>query len=159
MVLDTIMAIVSGGATGILGTVVSGVFKFMDRKAEAADRRDKLAHELKLHELQIQAGQAETENELRIAEATTSREQLLASYQHDISAGPGYKWVSAILRLVRPTLTFVLIGLTAWIYHGLEGTTISGGVQLEAYIINTIVYTTSAAVLWWFGDRATQIKK
>ena len=33
------------------------------------------------------------------------------------------------------------------------------GIELTAHIVNAIVCTTSAAMLWWFGDRAMQLKK
>lgn len=157
--LDLLMTIVSGGATGIIGSVVGGIFKFMERREDRAQTALTHAHELELQKLQIAARDAETENELAIANAQTSREQLLASYAHDQSAGTGYNWVSAVLRLVRPVLTFALIGLTAAIYFQLNTDAVIEGLAMKAYIINTIVYTTSAAVLWWFGDRAMQMRK
>lgn len=153
------MTVVSGGATGLLGSVVSGLFKWLDRKAEAQQRKADRDHEYRMQELQIKARSAETEQELAIIGAETSREQLTASYKHDSSVGQSYRWVAAVLRLVRPVLTFVLIGLTAWLYHKLGTDAVIDGIAIKGYIVQTIVYTTSAAVLWWFGDRAMQIRK
>lgn len=157
--LDLLMSVVSGGLTGLIGTVVGGVFKFLDRREEAKAKVAEFQQEQALLRLQMEAGRAETENELAIAQAQTSREQLIASYSHDMAGGSGYPWVAASLRLVRPLLTFTLIVLTAAIYFTMETDAIVEGLALQAYIVNTIVYTTSAAVLWWFGDRAMQIKK
>ena len=157
---ELIATVISGGATGILGSIVGGVFKWLDRREERREAADRRVHEIKLQEMQIQVRAAETESELAIIQAESSRDQLMASYAHDSAVGPAKPWVAAVLRLVRPTLTFVLIGLTAAIYFTLEGgEAVVQGVELKAYIINTIVYTTSAAVLWWFGDRAMQLKK
>ena len=144
--LELLMTVVSGGATGIIGSAISGVFKFLDRKSEIAERVADRAHEIRIHELNIQAGQAETESELRIVAADTAREQLLASYRHDAGTGQSYRWVSALLRLVRPLLTFTLLYLTYRIYFSLDTDGVVDGLAVKAYIINTIVYTTSAAV-------------
>lgn len=156
---ELLASVLSGGMTGIIGSVVGGVFKFLDRREEAKAKAAEFQQEQALLRLQMEAGRAETENELAIAQAVTSREQLVSSYQHDMSTGTGYRWVAGVLRLVRPILTFALIGLTAAFYFTMESDAVIDGMQLKAYIINTMVYTTSAAVLWWFGDRAMQIKK
>ena len=156
---ELIATVVSGGATGIVGSIVGGVFKWLDRREERREAADRRVHEIKLQEMQIQVRAAETESELAIIQAESSRDQLMASYAHDSAAGPARPWVAAVLRLVRPTLTFVLIGLTAAIYFTLDTDGVVDGLALKAYIINIIVYTTSAAVLWWFGDRAMQLKK
>ena len=150
--LDFLATILSGGATGLLGSLVSTGFKLFqgvqDRK-EAAEVR---AHELALQRLAIQTGQAETEAELAIAREESRREQLVASYRHDAGTGRSSRWVVDILRLVRPVLTLALIALTAWIYFSLtEGGNVA---VLREYIVHTVIYTASASILWWFGDRA-----
>ena len=65
--LDVLGAVFSGGLTGILGSAVSGIFKFLEvreaNKAKVADRQ----HELRLQEIQMKAFQQETERELAIA--------------------------------------------------------------------------------------------
>ena len=158
--LDFFMTILSGGATGLLGSLISSGFKFFqgiqDRK-EAAEIR---AHELALQRLAIETGQAETESELKIITEESRRDQLVASYRHDSEIGRSSRWVVNILRLVRPVLTFALIALTAWIYFKLTDALAGGNAAvLREYIVHTIVYTTSAAVLWWFGDRALSPRK
>ena len=158
--LDFVMTILSGGATGLLGSLISTGFKFFqgiqDRK-EAAEIR---THELALQRLAIETGQAETESELKIIQEESRRDQLVASYRHDSEIGRSSRWVINILRLVRPLLTFALIALTAWIYFKLTDALAGGNAAvLREYIVHTIVYTTSAAVLWWFGDRALNPRK
>ena len=77
--LDILGAVFSGGMTGILGSAVSGIFKFLEvreaNKAKEADRQ----HELKLQDLQMKAFAQETERELAIASQQTASEQLMGS--------------------------------------------------------------------------------
>ena len=141
--------------TGILGSAVSGIFKFLEvretNKEKAADRQ----HELRLQQLQMEAYGKETERELMIASQKTSSEQLLASYRHDVDVG------ETILRLVRPAIT-----LLSWVMVTIIWFTLNSGFLDDAtksdvvrYIIMTTTYTASAATLWWFGDRGRSLKK
>ncbi len=157
--LDLIATVASGGATGILGSVVGGAFKWLDRREERREAADRRAHELRLQELQMRVRDAETENELAVVAAEASRDRLMASYAHDSASGRVPPWVASALRFVRPALTFGLVGLTAAIYFAMDVDAVVDGVALKAYIVNAVVYTTSAAVLWWFGDRAREMRK
>ena len=155
---ELLATVLSGGATGIIGSVFGGVFKWLDRREEAKEAAAQRAHELALQDLQIKAHSAETEQELLIIQSESDQQRVLASYE--LGRGvPTALWASNVKSMVRPTLTFVLILLTACIYFTLEVDAVVDGFALKAYIINTIVYTTSAAVLWWFGDRAREMKK
>ena len=152
-------AVLSGGATGIIGSLVGRVFGWLEKREEAKENAAQRAHELDLQKLNIQARAAETENELAILDAESRRDQLLASFQHDRSDNTS-TWVNNVKAMVRPTLTFALIVLTAILYFSLnDNAEPVEVVKIKAYIVNTIVYTTSAAVLWWFGDRGQAMKK
>ena len=107
---------------------------------------------MEMTRLQNELRSEELESELGIVEAQAAGDAKTASYAHDISAGVSYPWVAAILRLVRPLLTFALIGLMLFIYIR-----ISDLAQQEA-IIQSVIYMSSTAVLWWFGDRAMRPK-
>ena len=157
--LDLLMGVVSGGATGIIGSAIGGVFKFLGARQAAKEKAAERSHELDLQRLQISARDAETENELAILTTQSASDQLRDSYQHDATVGATTPLIAGVLRMVRPLLTFVLIALTATIYFTLDSTVLAQGVDLQARIVNTVVYTTSAAVLWWFGDRASSLKK
>ncbi len=157
--LDLIATVVSGGATGILGSVVGGAFKWLDRRDAAREAAAVRAHELSLQRLHIETRGAELESEERIARADAARDVLVASYGHDRAAAPASPWAADVKSMVRPALTFALIALTAAIYFTLDADAAVDGVALRAYVVNTVVYTTSAAVLWWFGDRAREMRK
>lgn len=159
--LDILGAVFSGGLTGILGSAVSGIFKFLEvretNKEKAADRQ----HELRLQQMQMEAYGKETERELMIASQKTASEQLLASYRHDVDVGETSQWVANILRLVRPAIT-----LLSWVMVTVIWFTLNSGFLDDAtksdvvrYIIMTTTYTASAATLWWFGDRGRSLKK
>ena len=155
---DLIATVVSGGATGIIGSVVGGAFKWLDRRDAAREADAVRAHELSLQRLAIETRAAETESERAIVEAETAGAALAASYRHDRAAPPATPWVADVKAMVRPALTFALILLTAAIYFALDDGA-SGAAELRAYVVNTVVYTTSAAVLWWFGDRAREMRR
>ena len=160
--LDLIATVVSGGATGILGSVVGGAFKWLDRRDARAEADATRAHELALQRLHVETRGAELESEERImqADAQARAEEaasatLVASYRHDRAAAPASPWAADVKAMVRPALTFALILLTAAIYFTLA----ADDLDLRAYVAHMIVYTTSAAVLWWFGDRAREMRR
>jgi hypothetical protein len=152
-VFDFILATLTGGATGIFGSIVGKVFGFIDGWQK--EKKDQHDHErtLEMLKLQNELRSKELESERGIVEAEQAGIAKTASYTHDMSAGISYPWVAAVLRLVRPVLTMSLIGLMLFVYIR-----ISDLGQQEA-IIQSVIYMASTAVLWWFGDRAMRPKK
>ena len=159
--LDVLGAVFSGGLTGILGSAVSGIFKFLEvreaNKAKVADRQ----HELRLQEIQMKAFQQETERELAIASQKSASEQMVASYDHDSKIGEGSQWCVNTLRLVRPAITLLSWAMVTMIWFTMNKGFLDQASQSEVmqYLIMTTVYTASASTLWWFGDRGRSFKK
>ena len=159
--LDVLGAVFSGGLTGILGSAVSGIFKFLEvreaNKAKVADRQ----HELRLQEIQMKAYQQETERELAIASQKSASEQMVASYDHDTKIGEGSQWCVNTLRLVRPAITLLSWAMVTMIWFTMNKGFLDAASQSEVmrYLIMTTVYTASASTLWWFGDRGRSFKK
>ena len=159
--LDVLGAVFSGGLTGILGSAVSGIFKFLEvreaNKAKVADRQ----HELRLQEIQMKAFQQETERELAIASQKSASEQMVASYDHDSKIGEGAQWCVNTLRLVRPAITLLSWAMVTMIWFTMNKGFLDQASQSEVmrYLIMTTVYTASASTLWWFGDRGRSFKK
>ena len=54
---------------------------------------------------------------------------------------------------MRPTLTIMLVGIVWYIYAS------SDDIAQQETIIQSVIYMSSTAVLWWFGDRAMRPKK
>lgn len=148
--LDLLGTVLTGGATGIIGSILGKAFSFLDYWVEKKKADAEHGRTLELLKLQNQLGAEESERELKIAEANAASDIRMASYGHDSSAGAGSSWVVDILRLVRPILTFTLIVLVGIIYfHDPIGRD-----TIEA----SVLYMMSSAVLWWFGDRAMRKK-
>ena len=153
--LDSVLALVSGGATGFLGTVATGVFEMLD-----ARRRD--AQELELRKLDIQmvnveaaAAQRQAALALESAEIRAESAALEASYREAgarwSAAGEG-GWIVAVdvvRGLTRPVLTVGLVVVVACIY----ASTTPDEAPVREQIVATVLYGMSAALVWWFGDR------
>ena len=148
--LDTLMTVLTGGATGIIGSIMGKAFSFLDFWVEEKKADKDHARTLELLELQNKIGAEESERELAISEANAAADIRAASYTHDSATGVGSSWVVNVLRLVRPVLTFTLIVLVGMIYFN-EPITRD---MIEA----SCLYMMSSAVLWWFGDRALRKK-
>jgi hypothetical protein len=144
--------VLTGGATGIIGSVIGKAFGFLDYWVEAKKADKDHSRTLEMLELQSKLGAEESERELAIAEATAASSMRLASYGHDAGVGVSSTWVVDLLRLVRPCLTIMLITLVGILYFQSD----AGG---KATIEASVIFMCSSAVLWWFGDRANQRKK
>tara|TARA_Y100000034_G_C6564761_1_gene244528 strand:+ start:41 stop:496 length:456 start_codon:yes stop_codon:yes gene_type:complete len=150
--LDLLTTVLTGGATGIIGSLLGKAFSFLDFWVEEKKADGEHARTLELLDLQNKIGAEESERELAIAEATTAGNLRMASYDHDSSMGARSTWVVDILSLVRPVLTVMLIVLVALIYFN----TADAGDR--ATIVASVIFLCSSAVTWWFGDRTMRKK-
>lgn len=150
---DMILSVLTGGATGILGSVLGKLFNFADYWIEAKKADANHARTIEMTQLQHDLRSQELETEREIVMEEQAGKQRSASYQHDMSTGLSYPWVAAVLRLVRPVLTIALIAIVWYVF----ATTEDFG-QRET-IIQSVIFMCSTAVLWWFGDRAMRPKK
>ena len=128
--LELLGTVLTGGATGIIGSVIGKAFSFMDFWVD--EKKANNEHDRTIHLLELQ-------------------NKLGAQENHDISLGLCSVWVTDVLRLVRPILTFALIGITLVLYLKAN----PGG---RDAIEISVIYLTSSATLWWFGDRAMRKK-
>ncbi len=160
--LDVGASILAGGTTGLLGTAVSGVIDFFQGRAEHK-------RELELRRLDIDLANAEGASAERVAaiEAEGERDRaelraMEASYREAGSRisrpGDGFllKLVDFVRGMTRPVLTWGLVALVGVIYFTLGAEFIEPG-SVKPRIVDTVLYLTTAAVLWWFGQR--QIEK
>ena len=155
-------SVLTGGATGLLGTALSAVVDFFQS-------RQRHAQELDLRRLDIELARAEAEGAAVHAaiEAQASRERaeweaMEASYREAARrwSRPGEGWamqlVDVVRGLTRPALTWSLFALVGAIYF-LLGASDLAAVSLRPRIVETVLYLFTAAMLWWFGAR--QIEK
>jgi DMSO reductase anchor subunit len=146
--MEFLISLLSGGATGILGTLVGRVVGFYENK-------QKFQHELKLLELQAKIGAEESERELAIAQAKAASDLRVASYRHDSETGQGSQWVTNTLRLIRPALTIVLVLAVIMLWFTAE----QYDEDIRTQVVVAIIYLATSAVTWWFGDRAPTASK
>ena len=156
------VSVLTGGATGLLGTALSAVVDFFQS-------RQRHAQELDLRRLDIELAKAEAEGAAAHAaiEAQATRERaeweaMEASYREAARrwSKPGEGWamqlVDVVRGLTRPALTWSLFALVGAIYF-LLGASDLAAVSLRPRIVETVLYLFTAAMLWWFGAR--QIEK
>ncbi len=151
---DALLSILTGGATGLLGTGLSFV-------ADYFQTRQRHAQEMDLRRLDLQIAQTEAASAEKVAaiEAEAERDQaewsaLEASYKEAAkrwSRGDS-RWivfVDVVRGLTRPWLTNFFVFLTGAIYFTLA----AGDASLRGRIVETVLYLATTCVLWWFGSR------
>ena len=152
-------AAITGGLTGILGMGVKALFGWLGAREERETLKVKQAHEVRLLELQQAARAAETENERAIASEATRQ----ASYDFaNVSGQSVWKWAASVVTLMRPAITLYLLLVTTWLmwmllYGGSLPYVDTPGLIKE--VVTQIVYLTSTAVTWWWGDRPPQTRR
>ena len=156
------LSVLTGGATGLLGTALSAV-------VDLFQSRQRHAQELDLRRLDIELARAEAEGaaahaaiEARAMRERAEWEAMEASYREATRrwSKPGEGWamqlVDVVRGLTRPALTWSLFALVGAIYF-LLGASDLAAVSLRPRIVETVLYLFTAAMLWWFGAR--QIEK
>lgn len=170
MLLETVLSLVSGGATGLLGSVISRVADFKLEKMRGEHKLlmvDKETEQMKLEsEYKITVVNRESE----AAEDVAASQALSASYQADsasyLAAATGkvsaffMGFVDFMRGIIRPGMTIYLTILTTIIAMQLHSIidwadTLSPQELYATWreVINTVLYLTTSAVLWWFGSR------
>lgn len=141
--------------TTIVGALIGGSGSALSKWIGIKEKKLSFEHEIKLLQMQIKAQQSETENELAITQEEGFAAIREASYGHDMATGNTSRWVNNILRLVRPILTIMLISLVWVIWK----TVAKDNSSLQNQIIDGVLFMSSAALAWWFGDRSPHSKK
>jgi len=144
--VELLTSIFAGGATGIFGSFINRIFGFFEKREERK-------FVLQKYKLDAEARTQEHEYHMEEARLEANSKALQASYAHDSSIGVASTWVINILRLVRPLLTVFLIILSASVIFHLSTSDQLNSAQAN-YIIQSILYLTTTAITWWFGDRS-----
>jgi hypothetical protein len=143
----------TGGATGILGSVLGKLFNFADVYIEEKKAKGEHERTMEMHRLQSELRADELENERAIVEEQSAGAARVAAYSMMTGVEVPYPWVAAILRLIRPVLTIMLVAIVWYIYAS------SDDIAQQETIIQSVIFMASTAVLFWFGDRAMRPKK
>lgn len=166
-IIEAFSSVLTGGLTGVLGSSISKVFEYKEKKME-------LDKELKLRELdlkimaeewaqrtKIASVEAEAKVETADAEAFSKSFAEPEHYSRGLAVSAAQTWLLVVLDFIRgvarPGITIFLCALATYLYwdaHSLIKTTTDGdAIQLTNKIVNTILYLWSASTLWWFGAR------
>lgn len=173
--LGGIASVLSGGLTGLIGTVTQKVFEYKTKQLEVELQKTKFANEIELKKVDAQLMEQEWKARTQVAEieATAKVEAedakafsaALTSEPQKYSSGPltvKQNWLMVLLDfirgIIRPGLTIYLCAITTVVYlqskeamgMGLSG---SQAYDLVTQIVNTILYLTTSCVLFWFGSR------
>lgn len=178
-ILDSVLSVLSGGATGLIGTALQSVYQYKTRKLDIELEKSKAANELEQRKLDIEMQKQEWASRTQIAEITTAgevdkadAETLAASYQMEPEQYSektllthAQNWLFVIVdtlkALIRPSLTIYLCIITSLIYfqtRGLINTNQGDSFALLEKLVNTILYVTTTCILWWFGSRNSNSK-
>ncbi len=141
-----IIGLLAGGGTGLIGSLVNRFAGFFEAKQKLKEKVIDYKHEKDLLAMQQAERSKDREHESDMLESVEDTKALGISFQHDTGYG------DSILRFVRPLITLMLIGLVFTIYL----TTTETGIQTQ--IITQVLFLTSMAVGWWFGDRSGKSK-
>ena len=152
--MDLILGVVSGGATGLIGSVLSGTVKIFTDRQNQSHELAKMEMELRHMDKEAELAREMKELELEGIEAQAAWKGLEASY---VEAGKRWStgnspWIIAVdvvRGMMRPLLTLSLVALTTGVYFSLG----VDSLQLQERIIATILYLTALALSWWFADR------
>ena len=157
--LDALTAILTGGATGLLGTAVSFAGDFLRRRQAHAQEIELRRLDMELARIEAAGAERAAEIAAETAESAAAWSALEASYgeaQRRFSRRGDTGWpvaVDAVRGLMRPALTLGSLILVAWIYATL-GASDMEVLDIRPRVVDTVLYVATTCVLWWFGTRA-----
>ncbi len=156
--LDSLFAILTGGASGLLGTALSAATDWFAR-------RQRHTHEIELRRLDMEAARIEAASAERVAavEAEGARDAAAWAAMETSHREAARRWsrgdshwlvaVDVVRGLMRPCLTAGALALVAAVYFSLGETDIEM-LDVRPRMIDTVLYIATTCVLWWFGARA-----
>ena len=156
--IDALTALLTGGATGLLGTAISTVTAFF-----AARQRH--AQEVEMRRLDMETARIEAAGAGQVAavEAEAARDSAAWSAMEASFRESSRRWsrgdsrwlvaVDVVRGLMRPALTLGAVVLVACIYFTLGGSDMEI-LDIRPRIVDTVLYIATTCVLWWFGARA-----
>ena len=141
-------SLLMGGGFSLISNVVEMIGRERDKARLQTDKAAERQHELALIEMneKVRRAEAETERETAIVAAQGVALQAALSHQ-TASQQRAAPWVSSVLSLVRPALTFGLAGGTVYVV-------VAGNDPAQAATATAaMIDLAGVAVGFWFSDR------
>lgn len=180
---DIIASVLGGGATGLLGAVVTRIADYKNRQLDIDLQKIKNDNELQMRHVDERIIEKELASRERVTftEAEASMDiEASKSFQTALTNEPKLfhnpskltkaqnaylAFVDGVRGLIRPGLTLYLCGVTTAVYMQ-AGTIIKSqpipieqSVEIYTQISSTILYLTTTCVLFWFGVRSEKRTK
>lgn len=155
--IDALMAILTGGATGLLGTAVSFAAEYMSARQSHAREVELRRLDMELARVEAAAAGSAAAIAAESAESAAAWSALEASYRDagrrlGRADSPWLTVVDVARGLLRPLLTLGSLALVAAIYFSLGATDVEI-LDIRPRIVDTVLYVSTTCVLWWFGAR------
>lgn len=172
--LSGITSLLGGGITGIIGSVTQRVFEYKTKQLEIQANKEKYAHEVEMRKADAEIYKEEWAARTKVAEVEATAKVDAAdadAFKTALTSEPkryyegstyttGQSWLMLSLDflrgIVRPGLTLYLCGITTIMYYKAAS---EAPIQAGETIVNTILYLTTTAILFWFGTRNKESKK
>lgn len=160
-----IASVLSGGLTGIVGSVTQSVFEYKSKKLDVELQKEKYANEIALRKIEgdIAANAWAAKADIEDSKAFNTSLSSEPKVYHNGQLTEKQNWLMVVLDFIkgsiRPFLTLYLCVLTTMIYIQARSILSNGDLSVtQAYelvnqIINTILYLSTSCVMWWFGSR------
>lgn len=154
---DLIANIFTGGVTGLIGALLSGVLEFFKQKQKNVHDLAILAAERETLSLEIQGRERVMTIEGETAQQIEASRLLSVSIASDratYSNGES-KWlvvVDVVRGLTRPILTLFLGVFMMMLWFSTDS------VELQNQITTTVLYIATTCFFWWFGTRVKAAK-
>ncbi len=179
MIFGLLGSILSGGATGLLGTIIQRIADHAQHKLDLEMEKQKFEHDIALRKVDAEIQAQEWASRTKVAEVETAGASDVADskafaasynepqrYSEGLTLTKNQSWLMVALDFfkgaVRPGLTVYLCFLTTAIYVQAKflikqsDLTVQQEYDLVVTIINTILYLFTTCVLWYFGTRNKQ---
>ena len=159
-------SVASGGLFGLIGSGIGAIGKYFHAKQAFSQEKERRKWDQEDFKLQMQFSAQETEQEIAIASAEGAWNGLSESIKADSKIKDVSPWANNVKTLFRPFLTTALVCVSAWIVWELfeslrnQDATVLAVISeadvkdLLRYSIYSLIFATSTAIVWWFGDRA-----
>lgn len=157
--IDALTAILTGGATGLLGTALSFGVEFVKRRQAHAQEMELRRLDMELARIEATGAERAATIAAEAAENAAAWGALEASYgeaRQRFSRRGDSGWlvaVDVVRGLMRPALTLGSLALVAAIYWSLGVSDIEV-LDIRPRVVDTVLYVATTCVLWWFGTRA-----
>ena len=168
---DALMAVVGGGATGILGSAVQSLFQYKTKGLEIQQEKYRLDHDANMVKLESEANLSIASQEAAAQADNNAFVMQTASYGHDkrqyMPDTGAPTWVigalgivDVIRGIVRPALTlYVAVAITTILVEAnaliskVDGLDVELRLSAAQEIWRMVAYIATTIFFWWFGQR------